>query len=399
MKERKYNLIESYQWVVLLISCAEEEVRGNSAVSHGDEVLKALKELIYILSKSFSTEQQYSNDEGGNKELTPAVLRYFRSQTEHAEMAIMHALAMIRLLFADIRVLHECNVELIALLELSLVLEYILREWHVVNAVLEVYEADATKHFNLTRHERQSDGSAEEDTQYQWSQRADAAVLFLASSAQAVETGLFEHAVPSINEGLDIAKDYVKENIQPVPPEKRPQVPESVVGATQLAKQASTKAHIASKDMFVGVGSVATQAVNRTASQIDKISADQHDGYKYNRDALGAAGRVALASFGAIATISEAVFETSVAVTNKIANVTADVIGHRYGEPSGQVVANSADTLANTARAIKFATSLSRVARHAESVARNNGKAELEKKNSKSVKMIKKSDGEPVSSI
>lgn len=86
-------------------------------------------------------------------------------------------------------------------------------------------------------------------------------------------------------------------------------------------------------------------------------------------------------------------------VTNKIANVTADVIGHRYGEPSGQVVANSADTLANTARAIKFATSLSRVARHAESVARNNGKAELEKKNSKSVKMIKKSDGEPVSSI
>jgi len=72
-------------------------------------------------------------------------------------------------------------------------------------------------------------------------------------------------------------------------------------------------------------------------------------------------------------------------VTNKVANVTADVIGHRYGEESGQVVANSADTLANTARALKFATSLARVSRHAESVARNNGKAELEKKNSKSV--------------
>mmetsp|Transcript_25597 Transcript_25597/g.39653 ORF Transcript_25597/g.39653 Transcript_25597/m.39653 type:complete len:417 (+) Transcript_25597:183-1433(+) len=400
LHQQEDSLIASYQWVVLLISCAEEEVRGSvhhAASVNGDEVLKALKELIYILSKSFSTTQQYAyrnnNECAGtrniNNKLSPAALRYFRSQTKHAEMAIIHALTMIRLLFAESKV-NEFHVELVALLELSLVLEYVLREWHVINAALETYEADLAT----------SDGSeaeGKEDSQYQWSKRADAAVLFLASSAEAVEIGLAKYAVPSINEGLDIAKGYVKENIiQPVPPEEQPQVPKSVLGATAIAKEASTKAHEASKDIFTGVGSVATEAVNRTASQIDKISAEQHDVYKGNRDALGAAGRVALASVGAIATISEAVFETSVAVTNKVANVTADVIGHRYGEESGQVVANSADTLANTARAIKFATSLTRVSRHAESVARNNGKAELEKKNSKSARMNDRLNSEDV---
>lgn len=64
-------------------------------------------------------------------------------------------------------------------------------------------------------------------------------------------------------------------------------------------------------------------------------------------------------------------------VVNKAACTTADVIGHRYGDSTGKIVEHGADVVTNAVRTVKFATSLRKMAHHAESVAKNNGKAEL----------------------
>lgn len=69
---------------------------------------------------------------------------------------------------------------------------------------------------------------------------------------------------------------------------------------------------------------------------------------------------------------------------SKAANTTADVVGYRYGESVGDVVANSAETVTNSVRAVSFVSSMRKVSTHAESVAKNNGKAELTKSKSSS---------------
>merc|ERR1719215_420448 len=368
------STVENFQWLVLLISCAEEEIQyylsiennpknGIREVDGNDELLKSLGDLLRILSISFSklcSNRNYGDEEGDRRSYSFSYSFSARSLARSSKSKTIHALVMIRLFMASYDEYLRDNIISVGITALS-----------ALSCILEIL-ADGP-----WIDDDELDPQSYEESESLWTQRADTAVSFFANMTNVVESGLAS-AVPVINEGFDCAGNLMKENIAPIPKEEQPKVPDHIVKSSEFAKSASVKAYDVSKVAFVGIGQVATKAVNVTANKIDNVSKNRNQVYNENRTVLNAGGRVALAGFGAFASISEALFDTSLAIVSKAADTTADVIGHRYGESTGKVVGNSADAVTNSVRSVKFATSLRKFGTHAESVARNNGKAELD---------------------
>ena len=391
------STVENFQWLVLLISCAEEEIQyylsiennpknGIREVDGNDELLKSLGDLLRILSISFSklcSNRNYGDEEGDRRSYSFSYSFSARSLARSSKSKTIHALVMIRLFMASYDEYLRDNIISVGITALS-----------ALSCILEIL-ADGP-----WIDDDELDPQSYEESESLWTQRADTAVSFFANMTNVVESGLAS-AVPVINEGFDCAGNLMKENIAPIPKEEQPKVPDHIVKSSEFAKSASVKAYDVSKGAFVGIGQVATKAVNVTANKIDNVSKNRNQVYNENRTVLNAGGRVALAGFGAFASISEALFDTSLAskyffytscevnaknqtqrlfviVVSKAADTSADVIGHRYGESTGKVVGNSADAVTNSVRSVKFATSLRKFGTHAESVARNNGKAELD---------------------
>ena len=64
-------------------------------------------------------------------------------------------------------------------------------------------------------------------------------------------------------------------------------------------------------------------------------------------EALRAAGKVGVATIGAAAIVGEALLETSRALIETTASVTADVVHHRYGSSAGKVASDAGETAIN----------------------------------------------------
>lgn len=305
------QIIENYQWIILLISIAEEEVRVNSRIiqeskrdvydADADDryfskfveaTLQALTSLYELLSASFAPTISHNVDQRFSDEYE----KYTR--VKQAETTVIYSLSMIRPFLVSLREAEANRVSYpdeyvlgtIALETLSLLLEKILEdEWVREDDIHEAYIRKM------------------ED---KWASRADAAVSFFASVTDTVEAGLAE-AVPVMNKGLDYAGELVKDSIKPIPEERRPVVPKTISESSQLAKVASAKAHKLSKQALVGIGGVATSAVNNAANRIDETTTQRNSLYKRNRGMMNATGRVAVAGVGAFASISESLFDTS----------------------------------------------------------------------------------------
>ena len=303
------QIIENYQWIILLISIAEEEVRVNSRIIQESKrdvyddddryfskfveaTLQTLTSLYELLSASFAPTISHNVDQRFSDEYE----KYTR--VKQAETTVIYSLSMIRPFLVSLREAEANRVSYsdeyvlgtIALETLSLLLEKILEdEWVREDDIHEAYIRKM------------------ED---KWASRADAAVSFFASVTDTVEAGLAE-AVPVMNKGLDYAGELVKDSIKPIPEERRPVVPKTISESSQLAKVASAKAHKLSKQALVGIGGVATSAVNNAANRIDETTTQRNSLYKRNRGMMNATGRVAVAGVGAFASISESLFDTS----------------------------------------------------------------------------------------
>ncbi|KAG7359117.1 senescence-associated protein [Nitzschia inconspicua] len=96
------------------------------------------------------------------------------------------------------------------------------------------------------------------------------------------------------------------------------------------------------------------------------------------REILKAAGKVGIATIGAAAIVGEALVETSRGVVSKTADVTADVVGHKYGLTAGEVAKNAAETAENVFRTIGSAALLDGSVL-AKKVAKNVGKEQIDK--------------------
>jgi hypothetical protein len=107
-----------------------------------------------------------------------------------------------------------------------------------------------------------------------------------------------------------------------------------------------------------------------------------------SREIIKAAGRVGMASVGAIVMVSEAVMETGRSVSAKAAEVTVDVVGHKYGQAAGEVAKDAADTYTNVWETMGNVTLIGSGSNLAKTVAGNAGKEQIDADVEKAKKMI-----------
>ena len=147
---------------------------------------------------------------------------------------------------------------------------------------------------------------------------------------------------------------------------------------SSTTKRASEYAHESSKvvaDSTVdrtlsGLNSLANK-VEESTDMADQLSAE-------SREIIKAAGKIGIASVGAVAVVAEAVIETSRNLGSKTANVTADVVGHKYGSVAGEVAQDAADTYTNVLETMANITKASNGSQLAKAVAENAGKNQVE---------------------
>lgn len=312
------QLIENFEWLVMIISLGEEEIRfaqhyednllhsehsridsnGESLDYSSSNVLRAMGDFLYLLSISFS--KLCANINNDNVDQTSFGQRWYRDpQSSDAKKVLMHTFVMIKLYVADkLSPRSSCSGTCAGTIALECLL-------HILELLLE-------KDWVIDNEQTLSDKAVSEAVDRRWSMRADAAITFFANITDAVEASL-QHALPVINDGFDSAGNLMKQNIRPISEDKQVKIPENVVKSAELARQASVRAHEASKGVFVGIGQVATKAVNMTAKQVETGSENSDILNSERKDILNATSRVALAGFGAFASISEALFDTSLA--------------------------------------------------------------------------------------
>ena len=109
-----------------------------------------------------------------------------------------------------------------------------------------------------------------------------------------------------------------------------------------------------------------------------------------SREIIKAAGRVGMASVGAIVLVSEAVMETGRSVSAKTAEVTVDVVGHKYGTAAGEVVKDAADTCTNVWETIGNISLVGSGSNLVKTAAGDVGKKQIDEDVEKAKKMIVK---------
>lgn len=152
----------------------------------------------------------------------------------------------------------------------------------------------------------------------------------------------------------------------------------AVRAISSTTKRASEYAHESSKV-------VAESSVDRTLSGLNSLanrveeSTDMADQFSpESREIIKAAGKIGIASVGAVAVVAEAVMETSRSLGSKTANVTADVVGHKYGSVAGEVAQDAADTYTNVLETMANITKASNGSKLVQAVAENAGKNQVE---------------------
>jgi hypothetical protein len=97
-----------------------------------------------------------------------------------------------------------------------------------------------------------------------------------------------------------------------------------------------------------------------------------------HRDVLAAAGKVGIASLGASMVVGEAIYDTTKAIAQKTASVTADVVRHKYGDAAGQIIQDTSDTTGNILDAVARVTLLeARV--FSKSIMKSTGKQQFDR--------------------
>lgn len=175
----------------------------------------------------------------------------------------------------------------------------------------------------------------------------------IVGAARLVEHGLAS-SVPLIHGGLDLAGGQLKNLLTP---EKEPLLtPRDLVVTrtyTEAAKRATNGVRETARWTAHSIRDASTDSIHWIAQRFDQEQLGEtlipNEGH---RNVLVAAGTVGIASLGAAAIVGEAVFETTKAVYQKSASVTADVVRYKYGESAGQIVEDASHTTGNILRTL-----------------------------------------------
>jgi hypothetical protein len=161
-----------------------------------------------------------------------------------------------------------------------------------------------------------------------------------------------------------------------------------VMGA---AKRVTDDARVTTKGLVMELRRVSSQGLHTAATKFQ----EGHLGEKLvphaeHRMVLTAVGEVGMASLGAAAIVGEAVYNSTSAVVKKTADITVDVVQHKFGHSAGQVVRDTSDTAGNVLRTIATVAAFKgRILTN--SIAQDVGKSHLQKEYEKGFSLLDKS--------
>jgi len=106
------------------------------------------------------------------------------------------------------------------------------------------------------------------------------------------------------------------------------------------------------------------------------------------REIIKAAGKVGMASVGAVVLISEAMVGISRSVSAKAAEVAVDVVSQKYGPVAGEVAQDASDTCTNMLETMGNVTLVGNGSKLAKTAAKNAGKKQIDDDAEKAKKII-----------
>ncbi len=212
--------------------------------------------------------------------------------------------------------------------------------------------------------------------------QGDSTAVIIATSAKIVELGIqksnkvMEGQISNVGKKM---KGWIDEECQQQP-QQRISARDAVVARaiSSSTKRASEYAQESSK--LVAQSTVDTtlsglytigNKVEESAEMTDQLSPE-------SREMIKAAGKIGVASVGAVALVAEAVIETSRSLSSKTAVVTADIVGHRYGSVAGEVARDAADTYTNMLKTMSNVTLVSNGSKLVKTAAKNVGKNQID---------------------
>ena len=211
--------------------------------------------------------------------------------------------------------------------------------------------------------------------------------VIIATGAKIVELGI--HKSNKVMEGKisnagEKVKDWIDEGA--TENQQQQQVRQHANGHEAIAVRAissSTKraSEFANQSSKVVADSTVDTTLSGLSSLANKIeeSTDKADQLSpESREIIKTAGKIGIASVGAVALVAEAVIETGRSLSSKTANVTADVVGHKYGSVAGEVAQDAADTYTNVLETMKNVTLASNGSKLVSKAAQNAGKNQID---------------------
>lgn len=179
----------------------------------------------------------------------------------------------------------------------------------------------------------------------------DTVASYITGGAKLIKKGL-DYSADAATGGIDTTGCYVKEILDP--DEQSLVDPRSgLVSLTYsgTACRATKNVRETVQRMAAGIRDTSNRSIERiTQNAAEEESTGLTEKlvpHPETRTALTAAGQVGLAAIGAAATVSDAVRHSSRAVVSKTADVTADVVEHKYGSSAGQIVRDANETTGN----------------------------------------------------
>jgi hypothetical protein len=183
----------------------------------------------------------------------------------------------------------------------------------------------------------------------------------ISAGARLVEQGL-EHSTNMVTSGIGETGGLL---IQVLTPQDEPfldqQTKSGVVTLvyTGAAVRVTDDARTATKGLMLGLCKASTVGLKVAATKFQEEGlGEKLMPHAESRMVMSAVAEVGMATLGAAAIIGESVYNSTSAVIKKTAEVTADVVQHKYGHSAGQVVRDTSDTAGNVLRTIATVTAL-----------------------------------------
>jgi hypothetical protein len=193
--------------------------------------------------------------------------------------------------------------------------------------------------------------------------RGEFTATSISAGARFVEAGLL-HSTNMVTSGMDETGGLLKTVLEPkyIEPaisnsnthhaQKKSSGMATLV-VTGAAKRVTNDARVTTKGLVMELRKVSTQGLQTAATKFqDGNMGERLVPHPESRMVLMAVGDVGMASLGAAAIVGEAVYNSTSAVVKKTADITVDVIEHKFGHSAGQVVRDTSDTAGNVLRTI-----------------------------------------------